>query len=74
MMEVFIACLLGFVFGCVITIAVFGVKHVGTLRIDSSDPYEKPYMFLELRKNIGHISKKKYVITKVNTESYISQK
>ena len=73
-MEIFIACLLGCLFGCVITVVVFRVKHIGTLRIDSSDPYEGPYMFLELKKDVGNIGRKKYVILKVNTKSYISQK
>ena len=73
-MEFFIACLIGCLFGCAATIVAFRVKHIGTLRIDSSDPYEGPYMFLELRKDVGNIGRKKYVILKVNTKSYISQK
>jgi hypothetical protein len=73
-MWVGIAFIAGIVFGSVLTLAVFRVKHIGTLRIDSSDPYEGPYMFLELRKDVGNIGRKKYVVLKVNTKSYISQK
>lgn len=47
---------------------------VGTLRVDRSDPDDEPYMFLELSKNIGDVSNKKYVVLKVSNENYISQK
>ena len=72
-MEIIIATLFGMLVGIAITIGVFRVKHIGTLRIDASDPYEKPYMFLELKKDVGNIWNKKYVLLKVNPESYISQ-
>lgn len=48
-------------------------KPVGTLRVDSSDP-DGPYLFLELETDPSVIKKEKYVLLKVNTKSYISQK
>ena len=72
-MEVIIACLLGIGIGCGITLFIFRVKNIGTLRVDASDPYEKPYMFLELKKDVGNILAKKYVILEVNPKPYISQ-
>ena len=72
-MEIIIALLFGLGIGCGVTIFIFRVKHIGTLRVDASDPYEKPYMFLELKKDVGNILAKKYVLLKVNPEPYISQ-
>ena len=49
-------------------------KVVGTLRIDSSDPDDGPYMFLELNSRTGDVSRRKVVTLKVSTESYLSRK
>lgn len=49
-------------------------KIVGRLRIDRSDPEDGPYMFAEIFKGVGDISKMKYVSFKVCNEDYISQK
>jgi hypothetical protein len=46
----------------------------GYLRIDTSDPDDNPYLFLELTKDVSTIYKKKYVTFEVNTQNYISQK
>lgn len=48
-------------------------KSVGDLRIDTSDP-DGPYLFLELDQDPGVLSNMDYVILKVNTKNYISQK
>ena len=48
-------------------------KPIGTLRVDSSDP-DGPYLFLELETDPNAIKKEKYVLMKVDTRSYISQK
>ena len=48
-------------------------KSIGTLRVDSSDP-DGPYLFLELETDPDFIKKEKYVLLKVDTKSYISQK
>lgn len=49
-------------------------KSIGFLRIDQSDPYDKPYMFLELKsnQNIADICKKDFVTLQVKVENYIS--
>jgi hypothetical protein len=66
----------GTLFGSVIAAAVLNKKKaVGTLRFDTSDPDEDPYMFLELKRdNVPAIMGKKYVVLKVNTESYLPRK
>ena len=48
-------------------------KPIGTLRVDSSDP-DGPYLFLELETDPNVIKKEKYILLKVDTKSYISQK
>ena len=63
---------LGILIGCALTLLILSVKTVGDLRIDTSDP-DGPYLFLELRKDVGPISTHKYVVLKVNTKNYISQ-
>lgn len=70
--------MVGFVVGLIVGIIgvafIFRQKPVGTLRIDTSDP-DGPYPFLELPPDGFYtIQNKKYVVLKVNTESYISQK
>lgn len=72
-MEILIALLVGIGVGCGATLFIFRIKNIGTLRLDNSDPYEKPYMFLELNKDVGNVFNKKYVILKVNPKPYISQ-
>lgn len=63
---------------CVIIGFIFGFrlkkKPIGTLRVDRSDPYDKPYLFLEMDSDPDNLIHGKYVTFKVNTKSYISQK
>lgn len=63
---------------CIIIGFIIGFKKkrppIGTLRIDRSDPYDKPYLFLEMDVNPDKLLHYKYVTFKVNTESYISRK
>lgn len=66
--------LAGVLLGAGITTLVRRVRLVGTLRVDSSDPNDGPYMFLELEKGVGDISSRRYVLLKVNLDSYLSRK
>ncbi len=66
--------LVGFAIGCIVTMLIFRAFIVGVLRVDTSDPYDQPYMFLELSKSADAVTSKKYVILKVSTKNYISQK
>lgn len=45
----------------------------GKLRIDRSDPIDKPYLFLELSSSVEDVSRKKYVLFQVSNENFISQ-
>lgn len=66
--------LAGIFFGVAVVVLIYRAYFVGTLRIDRSDPTEAPYMFLELDKGVGDISRKKNVILRVKNENYISHK
>lgn len=48
------------------------IDEVGSLRIDNSIPEDGPRLFLELTANLSEVYSKKYVILKVNTQSYLS--
>ena len=65
---------IGFMIGCVMAALIFRTFIIGTLRVDTSDPDDRPYMFLELTKNVQAVMRKKYVVLKVNTKNFISQK
>jgi hypothetical protein len=65
---------IGVLIGCILTIIIFRTRSVGSLRIDTSDPDDSPYLFLELSKDIREIYKKKYVMMKVNFKSFIPHK
>ena len=73
-MEFVLIFLAGIFFGVAAAVLVYRAYHVGTLRIDRSDPTEPPYIFLELDKGVGDISRKKNVIVKVSNKNYISRK
>ncbi len=69
-----IAFVAGILFGLIFMNWALNKAKVGTLRVDSSDPEDGPYLFLELEKGVGDISSKSYVLLKVNTQSYLSRK
>lgn len=66
--------LLGASFGSLIYKLSHVPNAVGQLRIDSSDPEDGPYLFLELETDPDILKRKEYIYLKVNTESYVSQK
>lgn len=65
---------IGYLIGSVVTMLIFRKFIVGVLRVDRSDPDDQPYMFLELSKSADSVTSKKYVILKVSTKNYISQR
>lgn len=69
-----------FIFGFVIAMIIVKItrkKHtVGNLRIDNSDNYDGPYVFMEIKdrsKGIFWICRQKYVVLDVRVEDYISR-
>ncbi len=65
-----IGVLIGFVCATIAT----RTKSVGSLRVDTSDSDDSPYLFLELSKDIGDIYRQKYVILRVNIKNFIPHK
>lgn len=65
-----------FLVGVLVGTVIYGLAmrhaHVGTLRIDQSDPSEQPYLFLELHKPIHTFAFKSEVRMKVKREDFIS--
>lgn len=51
-------------------------EPIGKLRIDSSDPYDGPYLFLELKQSVEAVKlqDKKYVLLEVDSTDFLSQK
>lgn len=49
-------------------------KMVGYLRVDRSDPDERPYLFLELNEDVGFLMSHKEVVLKVKIKDYIPRK
>ena len=43
----------------------------GTLRIDTSDPDDKPNLFLELNRDVGDIGEMETLVLNVSTENYL---
>lgn len=73
-MTEFMIFLVGMLIGCGIAVIYYERKRVGCLRIDSSDPVDGPYFFLELESGkAGYIQNHKEILLTVNTENYISQ-
>lgn len=70
-MNLIIIFVIGILIGCVITLSIFRMRSVGSLRIDTSDPDDGPYLFLELSKDVSVVYQKRYVTLKVNTKSFI---
>lgn len=76
-MNILIAVLLitlGFILGWVFTILRLHKPPIGTLRVDESDPYDGPYLFLELDSRPESFKRLKRVTLNVKAENYISQK
>lgn len=69
-MEV-ILIIIGIVIGLAISITGFFFCSIGALRIDKSDPADKPYMFLEIKRGVGDISRRKFVVLRVKRKDFI---
>lgn len=65
---------LGVIVGSIITVMISRIRFSGTLRMDQSDPDDKPYLFLELSDSVENVCRHKYVTFKVLVKNYISRK
>lgn len=60
-----ISFIFGFIIGCAIKTIMSRRKSIGELHIDDSDPYDGPYLFLELSNEPMTIKRNSYVTMKV---------
>ena len=73
-MELLIIFITGILVGCICTVIISRKRSIGSVRIDSSDPDDNPYLFLELSQAINILYRKKYITLKVDTRSFITRK
>lgn len=65
---------IGILTGSVVTSIISKPKVAGTLRVDTSDPEDGPYMFLELTTDIQEVYKADKLTFKVKIEDYVPHK
>ena len=63
---------IGFAIGLVAAIIYYG-KPQGNLRVDRSDP-DGPYFFLEIKKPISSILKRKTIVLQVRCKNFLTRK
>lgn len=73
-MEIVCVFIAGVIVGFCLSRIFARVFSIGDIRVDTSEPNEGPYLFLELTKDMRTLMHRKYVVLKVNLKSYISQK
>lgn len=76
-MNVLMFCL-GLIFGGLIIwwFLQLGMRkyYAGVLVVDHSDPFDGPYLFLEIEKEVNIIEKQRYVFLKVRNEDLAPRK
>lgn len=74
-MQMVFIFILGFLAGCIVMIVFYRRKHAGTLRIDTSDPTDGAYFFLEVEsRKVASILNQKSILLMVDTRTTVSQK
>ena len=67
--------IIGILIGLLVSRFIFKDKPIGSLRVDQSDPYSEPYLFLELDPGgMNYIYKKHSVRLRVKIKNSISHK
>ena len=69
-MEIVIA-IVSVIIGIVIGRLTHRERPLGNLRVDQSDPTDKPYLFLELDTDVRTIMHKKHATFRVKVENFI---
>ena len=72
-MEIILCLLIGGISGAMIMRGLSRYFVKGTLKIDKSDPYKGPYLFLELNHEVSSIGKGKYILLKIEESNYDTQ-
>jgi len=66
--------IIGVLVGLIVAFTYTVTTSSGVLRIDKSDKYDEPYLFLELETPVSEIEKKHVVKLVVRAENYLSHK
>ena len=67
--------IVGIMLSCIFLRFFIQSRNIGDIRMDCSDPDSPPFLFLEIRRSKRHLIKgDKYVIARIKTKNYISQK
>jgi hypothetical protein len=69
-----IGLLIGILIGYGFSVVIRCRSVVGSLRIDTSDQDDGPYLFLELSKDVSEVYRRKHIMLEVNTENFIPHK
>jgi hypothetical protein len=64
---------LGVLIGAIFATVLIRFRAVGKLHVETSDPTEQPYLFLELSRSVGSVLNKRYVMLKVDAKNYFSR-
>ena len=72
-MDVVLALIAGILIGRLLNSVTSRLRTVGLLRVVTSDE-DGPYLFLELSRNVGDISREKYITLEINNQYVDSQK
>lgn len=70
-MEIVIGYFIGLVVGWMFATKRSTKDYDGSLKIDTSDPDDGPYLFLELSKDVNYIYNKKYVKLIIDRKNFI---
>lgn len=73
-MYIFAAFIVGILLGVGVAVIIFLRFRAGVLRVDLSDPHDRPYLFLELDLDIIKLIKKRYALLKVETRPCLPHK
>lgn len=71
MVSFVIGLLMGILIGYWFSVVIRRRSIVGSLRIDTSDPDDSPYLFLELSKDVNEVYRRKHIMLEVNTKNFI---
>lgn len=74
MVLTIIAVIAAFVIGIIAGKFIRKDRPVGDLRVDRSDPYDNPNLFLELDTDVQTIMRKKLVTFRVKLEDFLPHK
>jgi hypothetical protein len=65
---------IGVLSGIIVANIIWKFFFIGKLHVVTDNPTEEPYMFMEISKGVHNVTRKRYIVLKVDANSEISQK